>query len=247
METKTKKETETKDTCFVIMPFGGWFNDYYSSIYCPAIKNAGLIPKRADDIYRPSTIVQDIWELTKKAKIVLADLTGKNANVFYELGLAHALAKPAILVTETMADVPFDLRALRVIEYDKNAFNWGVILQEKIEKSIGEILKSPLNAVLPAFLEVKSDSKTKITQSEKELLEIRQDLDLLRREMRMSRNEIAHATDRIPAENARLMIKDLIRKGAPSEIIHNELSERGVPEDYISKWIERYRSQLEEN
>ncbi|UCH95687.1 MAG: hypothetical protein JSV88_02260, partial [Candidatus Aminicenantes bacterium] len=90
-------EGNSKDICFIIMPFGGWFDTYYESIYIPAIKSAGLEPKRADNLYRPSTIVNDIWTYTKKAKIVLADLSERNPNVFYELGLAHALAKPAIL------------------------------------------------------------------------------------------------------------------------------------------------------
>src|SRR5216683_4448543 len=102
-----------KEICFTIMPFGGWLDDYYESIYCPAIEAAGLSPHRADDLFRPGTIVTDIWDYTKRAKLLLADLTGKNPNVFYELGLAHALKKPAILVAESMDDIPFDLRALR--------------------------------------------------------------------------------------------------------------------------------------
>ena len=65
----------TQGTCFVIMPFGGWFDQYYQSIYDPAIRNSGLEPRRADDLYRPSSIVRDIWSLTKAARIVLADLT----------------------------------------------------------------------------------------------------------------------------------------------------------------------------
>ena len=150
---------KAQDICFAIMPFGGWFDGYYSSIYQPAINDAGLVPKRADDLYRPSTIVNDIWAYTRQAKLVLADLSGKNPNVFYELGLAHALAKPAILVAETMNDVPFDLRALRVIEYDKNEPNWGESLKEKITKAIREVLSAPLAAVLPAFLEAKPNAE----------------------------------------------------------------------------------------
>jgi hypothetical protein len=135
------------ETCFTVMPFGGWFDDYYESIYKPAIERAGLRACRADDLYRPSTIVTDIWTYTKSAKLILADLSGKNPNVFYELGLAHALAKPAILVTESMDDVPFDLRALRVLQYDKNQPRWGEQLQEKITASIKEVVASPLQAV----------------------------------------------------------------------------------------------------
>jgi hypothetical protein len=136
-------EEDDKGICFTIMPFGGWFDRHYEEIYRPAVEAAGLKSRRADDLYRPSAIVHDIWELTKKAKIILADLSGKNPNVFYELGLAHARAKPAILVTESMDDVPFDLRALRVIAYDRNRSDWGFDLKTRIENSIREVLASP--------------------------------------------------------------------------------------------------------
>jgi len=175
------------DECFTIMPYGGWFDEYYEQIFLPAITSAGLVPKRADDLYRPSAIVHDIWLYTKRAKLILADLSEKNPNVFYELGLAHAIAKPAILVTQSMEDVPFDLRALRVIEYDKNAPAWGEDLKSKIRTAITEVLASPLQAVLPSFLEVSRSEKISVTEQEKEMLGIRQELELLRRETRLSR------------------------------------------------------------
>jgi hypothetical protein len=117
-----KRKGKKKDICFVIMPFGDWFDEYYRQIYEPGIKEAGLDPIRADKLHTPGAIVNDIWMYTKKAKILLADLTGKNANVFYELGIAHALEKPVVMVSESIDYVPFDLRPLRIIIYDKNAF-----------------------------------------------------------------------------------------------------------------------------
>jgi len=110
----TTTKSQKKPNCFVIMPFGGWFDIYYQDIYIKAIESAGFIANRADDLYRPGNIVNDIWNLTKEADVILADLTNKNPNVFYELGLAHAITKPAILITASMDDVPFDLRSLRV-------------------------------------------------------------------------------------------------------------------------------------
>ena len=184
---KTTDPSKNNDKCFVIMPFGGYFDSYYSNIYRPAIEAVGLRAKRADDLCRPSTIVQDIWTYTKEAKLVLADLTDKNPNVFYELGLAHALAKPAILITNSMADVPFDLRALRVIEYDKKYPNWGQSLKEKIENSIKETIESPISSVLPAFLDAKDIEKNKITISEKDFIELRRDYELLKSEIRKGR------------------------------------------------------------
>jgi hypothetical protein len=174
-------KAEDKDICFTIMPFGGWFDVYYERIYQPAIEAAGLVPRRADDLYQPSAIVHDIWDLTKRAKVVLAELTGKNPNVFYELGLAHALARSAILVTQSMDDVPFDLRALRVIVYDKNNPTWAVDLNKSIQSSIGEVLASPSKSVLPSFLQVDDSHKPSITSTEKELIALRQDVDLLKR------------------------------------------------------------------
>jgi hypothetical protein len=185
-KTKTKKlpasqEGESENICFTIMPFGGWFDTYYESIYRPAIEAAGLVPRRADDLYRPSAIVHDIWTLTKTATIVLAELSGKNPNVFYELGLAHAIARPAILVTQTMDDVPFDLRALRVIVYDRNRPDWGADLKNSIEASIREVLTSPTKSVLPSFLQIDDSHRLSVTAADKELIALRQDVDLLKR------------------------------------------------------------------
>jgi len=112
---KPIKNSPPTDTCFVIMPFGGWLDIYYDSVFKPAISKAGLLPRRADDIYKPSIIVDDIWNLTLDSKVLLADLTGKNPNVLYEFGLAHACCKPVVIVTESIEDVPFDLRSLRII------------------------------------------------------------------------------------------------------------------------------------
>lgn len=238
---KNNQAQTEKDTCFTIMPFGGWFDDYYETICRPAIEEAGLASCRADDLYRPSTIVNDIWAYTQKSKLVLADLSGKNPNVFYELGLAHALAKPAILITESIEDVPFDLRALRVLEYDKNLPRWGEVLQEKITISIREVIKSPIQAVLPAFLSIKHDSKPKtVTEQEMELLEMRREIDLLRHEIVRNRSRGFREMD--PLE-ARERIRNYIESGMPNEVIIRRLQDRGVPFNWVEREIRKYSTQ----
>jgi hypothetical protein len=233
--TTVQKKEEHNDICFVMMPFGKWFDNYYTDIYKPAIINSGLIPKRADDLYRPSSIVQDIWAYTKQSKIVLADLTDKNPNVFYELGLAHALAKPAILITSDISDVPFDLRALRVLDYDKNNPNWGIILKEKIENAIRETLESPITSVLPAFLDLHEIEKTKISISEKDFLELRRDIELMRNQVRHnSRNKVIE----IPPDEAKSMIQSLIDRNYPIEDIVIRLQQLGVPEQWVRRRYE---------
>jgi hypothetical protein len=243
--TKSNATTEQPtDTCFTIMPFGGWFDDYYDSIYQPAITAAGLKPRRADDLYRPSTIVNDIWSYTKAAKIVLADLTGKNANVFYELGLAHALAKPVVLVAESMNDVPFDLRALRIIEYDKNEPRWGDSLRDKVTQSITEILASPLASVLPAFLETKHQPETKVlSEHERNMLELRHEIDLLRRELRLrdsvSTVETIRRREHIGPDEAISLIERYKKMGMPPDQILGRLRDRGVPLQWAEEQIKQ--------
>jgi len=236
---RESKKKKPKDVCFVIMPFGGWGDDYYESIYRPAIESAGLEIHRADDLFRPSTIVNDIWTYTKRARLLLADLSGKNPNVFYELGLAHALAKPAILVAESMEEIPFDLRALRVITYDKHDPEWGRLLRDKVKTSIKEVLKSPLEAVLPAFLEAKgSPAKLQVTSHEKELIEIKQELDLLKREIRSSDRPYERSID---PRDVRSEIYYYIRHGTPPEVILDKYSQRGIPRSWIIKEINQIR------
>lgn len=230
------------------MPFGGWLDDYYDSIYIPAIEASGLEPHRADDLFRPSTIVNDIWAYTKSAKLLVADLSGKNPNVFYELGLAHALGKPAILVAESMEDIPFDLRALRIIVYDKNAPDWGALLRDKIESAIDEVLKAPVAAVLPAFLDLKgADGKATVTLHEKELIEIRQELDLLRRELR---SRVAHRErpdlDIGPGEAMRL-IEEYVDRGMPEGLIVRRLERLGPPPSWVRDQVREHKRSLKSN
>lgn len=126
------------DTCFVMMPFGAWLDVYYKDLFVPAIRDAGLEPLRADELFSTGTVIEQIWEQINKAKILLADLTGKNPNVFYELGLAHADSKPVIFTTASLDDVPFDLRHLRVIVYDVRDPFWG----DKLKSNLTAYLKN---------------------------------------------------------------------------------------------------------
>ena len=233
-----------KDICFVLMPFGGWLDDYYETIYTPAIEASGLDPHRADDLFRPSTIVNDIWAYTRRAKLLLADLSGRNPNVFYELGLAHALAKPAILVAESMEEIPFDLRALRIIIYDKNAPDWGRVLRDKVTTAINEVLESPIEAVLPAFLDVKADAaKPTVSAQGKDLIEIKQELDSLRREVRSGQvTEAPRVREMLGPSEARARIREYLGLGMPEEGILARMVRVGAPVRWILGEIEKAKA-----
>jgi hypothetical protein len=150
MSEPDRSTATTVKTCFVMMPFAQNFDRYYRNIFVPAIKKSGLDPVRGDGIFG-SAIVADIWRILKRSSIALADLTGRNPNVFYELGLAHALGKAVILVASNSGDVPIDLGGLRVILYNKDEEDWGVRLQADIERSIAEILEDPIRGVPATF------------------------------------------------------------------------------------------------
>ena len=232
---KTRSQVKSEE-CFVIMPFGGWFDSYYTSIFIPAIEATGLASVRADDIFRPSPIINDIWAFTKRAKIVLADLSKKNPNVFYELGLAHSLSKPAILVTEAITDVPFDLQSLRVIVYNKDEPDWGNILKRKITNSIQEVLDSPQSAVLPTFLSVSDATpRPQVSAHQKELLNMRQEIDSMRREMEQSAPASLSRT--IRPDEARSLITSMLNAKASHSMIVREVSRRGAPDEWVRNTI----------
>lgn len=132
---------DLKNTCFVIMPFGSVFNSEYNNIIRPAIEMAGLKCIRGDEIYSKPQVTADIWKALRSSRIVIAELSGKNINVFYELGLAHAIGKPTIIITRNEKDVPFDLKALRYLYYDINNPAWGDNLKSNLKEMIQGVLK----------------------------------------------------------------------------------------------------------
>jgi hypothetical protein len=146
-------EVSSDDSCFVIMPFVAPIGNYYASVYEPAIRKAGLTPTRADsDIFGTGKIIDQVWRGITAAKVLVAELTTRNANVFYELGLAHALKKPVVLVSANELDVPFDLRHIRVIYYDTTDPFWGQKLVDKVAENILSAIKKPEEALFESIL-----------------------------------------------------------------------------------------------
>ena len=108
------------DLVAVMMPFDMEFDGVYA-----AIKQASVACDvrclRADDIWEEPAIMQDVFNLIFRASVVVVDFTGKNPNVMYETGIAHTLGKEVVPISQTLADVPFDMRHHRVLKYLDNA------------------------------------------------------------------------------------------------------------------------------
>jgi nucleoside 2-deoxyribosyltransferase len=111
---------EGKGRCFVVMPFGDQdLQVVYEDFVKPTlVDGCHLHCERGDDVFGSNVVMDDILKSISAADVVLADLTRKNANVFYEVGICHALGKPVLLLAQSIEDVPFDLRHRRVLLYE---------------------------------------------------------------------------------------------------------------------------------
>jgi hypothetical protein len=105
------------DLCFVLMPFSSHLTPVFTDHIRSVCNQLNIKCLRADDIFSNSAIIEDIWCSINKARVIIADLTSKNPNVFYEIGIAHTIGKSVILITQDIGDIPFDLRHLRHIIY----------------------------------------------------------------------------------------------------------------------------------
>ena len=104
------KSTIPKPFVFVLMPFGEKFDDIYTYGIKGAAKDVGAYAERVDEQIFTEGILERIFNQINKADIVVADMTLRNPNVFYEVGYAHALGKIVLLLTQNVDDIPFDLK-----------------------------------------------------------------------------------------------------------------------------------------
>jgi hypothetical protein len=105
---------------FVLMPFSDDLQPIYSDHIRAVTASLDLRCARADDFFTTGSVMADIWAAINSAAVIVADCTNRNPNVFYEIGLAHARGKDTVLITQSLDDIPFDLRHLRVIPYQFN-------------------------------------------------------------------------------------------------------------------------------
>lgn len=123
------------DHIFYLCPFCEPFNSIYADHVKPVAVRKGFTIERADEIYGTQPIIEDIWEAINSAEVIIADVTGRNPNVMYEIGMAHTVGKPVVLMTQSMDDVPFDLKHHRCIVYAHTPRGCSA-LEEKVEGTL---------------------------------------------------------------------------------------------------------------
>lgn len=155
-------DTTFDKTCFVISPIGKEgtpkyqeFRNVLDYMIKPAIEKSDCGLKlevlRADDIQRAGAFIRDILEYLAESYIVIADLTYNNPNVFYELGVRHALRPRTILIAKELRFIPTDLRGYRAITYDYKSGEGIRKFDEQIKKCLKEIINAPQRPDNPIF------------------------------------------------------------------------------------------------
>lgn len=133
-----EKPVET-NVLSVMMPFEAKFSGTYLAIrnVCARL---GIDCRRADDIWDNSILIQDVFDLIFTAKVVITDFTDRNPNVFYETGVAHTLGKLVIPITQSVGDIPFDLRHHRALTYLPNTEGLAK-LENDLEKKLAKVFR----------------------------------------------------------------------------------------------------------
>ncbi len=138
--------TDIKRSCFVIMPISdfppypeGHFKRVYEYLIKPACEKAGFVPIRADDILNTNFIALDIIKNITSADMAICDLSGRNPNVLYELGIRQAFNLPITLIKDNKTNRIFDIQGFRDIEYDE------LLRIDNVESSIDTIASTLLN------------------------------------------------------------------------------------------------------
>ena len=170
---KDKEKEKEPRTCFVIAPIGKDGSDVrvrsgqvLKHIISPAAKECGYEAVRADQISEPGLITSQVIQHVVEDPLVIADLTGWNPNVFYELALRHAVKKPVVQIIHAADAIPFDIAASRTIHVDHHDLDSAARAKEEIIRQIHSVEKNPAYVDTPISVAIELQS---LRQSENPL------------------------------------------------------------------------------
>ena len=129
--------------CFVVMPFRPELRYMYLFIKQHIEATFPEVScERGDDRILTVPILEKVAGFIKQAHVVIADCSGRNPNVFYELGMAHALDKPVVLITaDEVQDAPTDIRSFEFIRYTEDER----VFAEKLDRALSQLLGNPFD------------------------------------------------------------------------------------------------------
>jgi CheY-like chemotaxis protein len=155
---KLKELEQTKKTkkCFVIMPFSETetctedeWTEIFKNVIKPAVEKAGFNYRCERSNLPIGSIIEDILDKLNRSDLVIADLTDRNPNVLYELGVRHTIGGPAIMIAHSKADIPFDLLTYSFIIYGWKTQTERDRFKRRIKNVIAYLEENPHKAVSP--------------------------------------------------------------------------------------------------
>jgi tetratricopeptide (TPR) repeat protein len=192
--------------CFVIMPIGSEedyekYKDIYECMIKEAVTGAGLELQciRADEVSKSGAIIKDVIKRLYEADVVIADLSGLNPNVCYELGVRHALKGGTIMIVDDIESIPFDLKPYRVLEYSttlRGVYEFGQKLKAFLEAALGD----PRGADNPVLDFLPRPERERVEQVE--AIHNRQLIDELRSELAEKTELLADEIDSLRQDRA---------------------------------------------
>lgn len=227
-----------KDFCFVIMPFKKDMQEVYDDVIKPAVEEAGIACIRADELVGAASIIRKIIEHIYDAKIVIADMTGKNANVFYELGIAHALGNNTIVISQE--EPPFDHKSYKVIMYENTIGGGRKLHKELVQniKTVDEWSTVPTNPVWD-FLPGETKEKVPVFEFDKlkSELEAKQKLlDEVQKQLKDMQRDKA-MIDSLKAKSEELEhLRNILKGLLPPELLQGKSDVVKVMEEINNKF-----------
>ena len=191
------------DTAFVIMPFQEKWSQYiYHEYISPAARDCGLKTIRANEMYGRN-VLHDIWCGLSSCRLAIADLSASNVNVFYELGIAHTLGTPTVLLTQDASRIPFDLRTQRMIVYTDDHPGYKQLSKE-LPLHLNAILAEPINevhhvtSILGGFIIERAEQDITLVDLESNVVEIIDKMDVVgTRENGIAVNKVVESAGKV--------------------------------------------------
>lgn len=147
---------EEAKKCFVIMPFSSTTNcsaeewtEIFEEMIKPSVESLESVAECTRSCPVQGSIIEDIMDNLNSADIMIADLTDRNPNVFYELGVRHTLRDSTILIAQNINDIPFDLRGYAIQTYDWKTKQGKEKFRDEFEKAMTLLIKDPIKGTSP--------------------------------------------------------------------------------------------------
>ena len=207
-------------TCFVISPIGSSGTDVrnradklFDYMIDPTVEEYGYEAKRSDHIDEPGIITSQIIEEIVESELVVADLTGSNANVFYELALRHAIQKPCIQLIDANESIPFDVSATRVIQFDIDDIESVEDAKDEIRNQIESLDDDDTRVDTPISVAMDLKRLKESTDpDERSLAEIIDEMGGIRKEIQSLKKEVHEGIEMNDSKLSDEVIKNLIQR-----------------------------------